>query len=173
MIFTDKTSRSWVEDVTVNAILVFSRLDWGSIEDVRYGSGNLFETNGLVGTEESIRHGAVLEKSTCDGQVELTIGDASIYEEEGWKYAFSVCGKITGRDEGKFGIGGDRILDSLKSEFSCNRFVIATSSKVIAEIRELYEKICHFLNLLESEMIIYLLEECLVETVIITEECIT
>ena len=67
-----------------------------STEDVRHGNGNLIETNGSVGTEESIRHGAVLEESTCDGQVELSIRDASIYEEEEWEYAFSVCGKITG-----------------------------------------------------------------------------
>ena len=111
-----------------------------SFKDRCQGSANLIETNGLVGTEEPIGHGAVLEESTSDGQVELTIGDASIYEEEEWKYAFGVCGKITGRDEGKFGIGGDRVLDPLKSEFSCNRFVIVTSSKTIAEIGELYEK---------------------------------
>ena len=76
--------------------------------------------NGSFSTEESIRHGTVLEESTCDGQVQLAIGDASIYEEEEWKYAFTVCSKITGRDEVKFGIGGNGILDPLKSEFRCN-----------------------------------------------------
>ena len=67
-----------------------------SAKYVSYGIVNLIETNGSVGTEKSIRHGAVLEESTCDGQVELTIRDASIYREEEWKYGFSVCGKIPG-----------------------------------------------------------------------------
>jgi hypothetical protein len=111
-----------------------------SAEYSRYRIVNFIETNGSVGTEESIRHGAVLEESTCDGQVKLTIGDASIYEEEEWKYALGVCGKITGRYEGKFGIGGDGILDPLISEFPCSRGVVVTSSKAIAEIGELYDR---------------------------------
>ena len=117
----------------------------------RYWIVNLIETNGSVGTEESIRHGAVLEESTCDGQVELTIGDAPIYEEEEWKYTFSVCGKITGRDEGKFWIGGDGFLDPLISEFPCNRGVVVTTSKAIAEIGKLYERIRQLLDLLETQ----------------------
>ena len=60
------------------------------------GPLNLIEANGSVSTEESIRHGTVLEESTCDGQVELSIGDASIYKEEEGKYIFTVCSKITG-----------------------------------------------------------------------------
>ena len=67
-----------------------------SAEYGRYWIVNVIETNGSVGTEESIRHGAVLEESTCDGQVELTIADASIYKEEDWKYGFAVCANITG-----------------------------------------------------------------------------
>ena len=122
-----------------------------SAEYGRYGTADLIEINGPVGTEESIRHGTVLEESTCGGQVELTIGDASIYEEEEWEYAFAVCGKITGRDEGKFGISGDGILDSLKSIFRCNRGIVVTSSKAIAEIGELYERIRQFLNLPETQ----------------------
>ena len=66
-----------------------------SIEDGRYGTTNLLEINGSIGTEESIGEGAVLEEPTCNGQVELTIGDATIYKEEEWEYAFGVCGKIT------------------------------------------------------------------------------
>ena len=122
-----------------------------STEDGRYGIVDLVETNGSVGTEETIRHGAVLEESTCDGQVELTIGDASIYEEEEWKYAFGVCGEITGCNEGKLGIGCDGILDPLISEFPCNRGVVITSSKAIAKIGELYERIRQFLSLLEIQ----------------------
>ena len=91
-----KTSRSWVDDVVVNSTLISSRLDWVSTEDGRYGIDNLIEINGSVGTEESIGHGAVLEEPTCDSQVELTIREASIYEEKKWKYAFGVCAKITG-----------------------------------------------------------------------------
>ena len=117
----------------------------------RYRVVSFFKTDGSVGTEETIRHGAVLEKSTCDGQVELAIGDASIYEEEERKYAFSVCGKITGRNEGKFGIGGDGILDPLKSEFPCNRGVVVTSSKANTEVGELYERDRQFLDLLETQ----------------------
>ena len=116
-----------------------------------YEIASLTETNGSVSTEESVRHRTVLEKSTCDSQVELTIGDASIYEEEDWKYGFAVCTNITGCDEGKFGIGGDRILDPLKSKFPCNRDVVITSSKAIAEIGKLYERIRQFLNLLETQ----------------------
>jgi hypothetical protein len=71
-------------------------LDRVSAEYGRYEIASLVETNGSVGTEESIRHGAVLEESTCDGQVELTIGDASIYKEENWKYGFAVCANVTG-----------------------------------------------------------------------------
>jgi hypothetical protein len=108
--------------------------------------------NGSVGTKESIRKRTVLEKSTCDGQVQLSIRDASIYKEEEWKYAFGVCSKITRRDEGKFGIGGDGILNPLKSKFPSNRCVVFTSSKANAEIRELYERICQFLNLLETQI---------------------
>ena len=51
-----------------------------STKDGRNEIVNLIETNGSVGTDESIRHGAVLEESTCDGQVEFTIGDRSIYK---------------------------------------------------------------------------------------------
>ena len=116
-----------------------------------YEIANLVETNGSVGTEESIRHGTILEESTCDGQVELTVGDASIYKEEEWKYTFGICGEITWRDKGKFGIGGDGILDPLKSEFPCNCGVVVTSSKAIAEIGELYERIRQFVNLFETQ----------------------
>ena len=116
-----------------------------SFEYGRYGAADVIEINGSVGTEESLRHGTVLEKSTCDGQVELTIRNASIYKEEEWKYAFGVCGEITRCDERKFGIGGDGILDPLKSEFSCNRSVVVTSPKANAEIGELYERIRQFL----------------------------
>jgi hypothetical protein len=104
-----------------------------------YGIANFIETNGSVGTEESIRHGIVLEESTCDGQIELTMVVTSIYKEEDWNYGFAVRANITGCDEGKFGIGGDGILDPLKSEFSCNRDVVVTSSKAIAKFGELYE----------------------------------
>ena len=121
-----------------------------SFEYGRYGIAKLVETNGSVGTEKSIGHGTVLEESACDGQVELTIGDASIYEEEEWKYRFAVCAKITGRDEGKLGIGGDGILDPLISEFPCNRVVVVTTSKAIAEIGELYKWIRQSLNLLKT-----------------------
>ena len=169
-----ETGRSRVEDVVVDSTLVFSRYDWVSFEYVPYGIANLIETNGLVGTEESIGHGTVLEESTCDGHVKLTIGDASIYKEEVWKYCFAVCAKIAGWDEGKFGIGGDGILNPLKSKFPCNRVVVVTSSIAIAEIDHLYERIRQFLNLLEIVRNNYhLLEERLVETVIITEESIT
>jgi hypothetical protein len=111
-----------------------------SVEYNLYEFGSLTETHGSVSTEKSIRHGTVLEKSTCYGQVELTIGVASIYKEEDWKYGFAVCGSKTGRDEGKFRIGGDGILDSLKSEFPCNRDVVVTSPKAIAEFDKLYER---------------------------------
>jgi hypothetical protein len=109
-----------------------------SIEHGGRGIVNLIETNRSVGTEESVWHGVVLEESACNGQVELTIGNASIYEEEEWKYCFGVCGKITRCDEGKFGIGGDGILDLVISEFPSNRSIVLTSSKSIAEIGELY-----------------------------------
>ena len=138
-----------------------------------YEIASLTETDRPVGTEESIRHGTVLEKSTCDGQVELTIRDASIHKEEDWKYGFAVCANITGRYEGKLGIGGDGILDPLKSEFPCNRDVVVASSETIAEIRKLYERIHQFLNILELRIKFHLLEERLIETVIITEECVT
>ena len=118
-----------------------------SIEDGRYGIANLNETNGSIGTEEPIRHGTVLEESTCDGQVELTIRDASIHKEEDWKYGFAVCANITGRYEGKLGIGGDGILDPLKSEFPCNRSIVVSSSKAITEIGELYKSNRQLLNL--------------------------
>ena len=111
-----------------------------SFEYGRYGTANFIEIHGSIRTEESIRHFTVLEKSTRNGQVELTIGDASIYKEEEREYAFSVCGKITRRDEGKFGVGGDGILDPLKSEFPCNRGVVVTSSKANTEIGELLMK---------------------------------
>ena len=101
---------------------------------------SLTEIYGSVSTEKSIRHGTILEKSTGDGQVKLTIGDASIYKEEDWKYGFAVCGSKTGCDEGKFGIGGDGIMDPLKSEFPCNRDVVVTSPKAIAEIGKLYKR---------------------------------
>ena len=112
-----------------------------SAEYGRYRIVKFIETNGFVGTEESIRYGGVLEESTvtCDGQVKLTIGDAPIYKEEHWKYGFAVCSSKTGRDEGEFGIGGDGILDPLKSEFPCNCDVVVTSPKAIAEIGKLYE----------------------------------
>ena len=115
-----------------------------------YEFASFIDTNGSVRTEESIRHGTVLEEFTCDGQVELTVGDASIYKEEDWKYCFAVCANKTGGDEGKFWIGGDGILDPLKSEFTCNRDVVVTSSKAIAKIGKLYERIRQFLNLLET-----------------------
>ena len=57
---------------------------------------SLIEVNGSVGTEESIRHGTVLEKSTCDSQIELTMVFTSIYKEEDGKYGFAVCANITG-----------------------------------------------------------------------------
>ena len=110
---------------------------------VEYGIceiASLRDAKGSVSTEESIRHGTVLEKSTCDGHVELTIGDASIYKEEDWKYGFAVCGSKTGCDEGKFGIGGNGILDPPISEFPCNRDVVVTSPKAIAKIGKLYER---------------------------------
>jgi hypothetical protein len=105
-----------------------------SIEHDRCRTVNLVGTNRSVGTEESVRHGVVLEESACNGQVELTIGDASIYEEKEWKYCFGVCSKITRCDEGKLGIGGDGILDPLISKFPCNRDIVDTSSKSITEI---------------------------------------
>ena len=61
-----------------------------------YEIASLTEANGSVCTKETFRHGTVLEESTCDGQVELTIGDTSIYEEEDWKYGFAECANITG-----------------------------------------------------------------------------
>ena len=121
-----------------------------SVEYGHYELASLIETHGSVSTEKSIWHGTVLKKSTCDGQIELTIGDASIYKEEDWKYCFAVCANKTGGDEGKFWIGGDGILDPLKSEFTCNRDVVVTSSKAIAKIGKLYERIRQFLHLLET-----------------------
>jgi hypothetical protein len=70
--------------------LVVSRLERVSAEYNIYETASITETNGSVSTEKSIRKGAVLEKSTCDSHVELTIGDASIYKEEDWKYGFAV-----------------------------------------------------------------------------------
>ena len=77
-----------------------------SAEYGRYRIVKFIETNGFVGTEESIRYGGVLEESTvtCDGQVKLAIGDTSIYEEEEWKYAFRVCSKITGETNENSGL---------------------------------------------------------------------
>ena len=146
-----------------------------SVEYIPYGTANFIETNGSVSTEESIRHGIVLEESTCDGQVELTLVVASIYKEEDWKYGFAVCANITGCDEGKFGIGSDGILDPLKSEFPCNSEVVVAISKAIAKIGELYEQNSSVLEpAFETQKNNYhLLEERLVETVIITKECIT
>ena len=108
-----------------------------SIEHDGRGIVNLVETNSSVGTEESVRHGVVLEESTGNGQVELAIGDASIYEEEEWKYCFGVCGEITRCDEGKFRISGDGILNPVISEFPSNSGIVVAVSKSIAEIGEL------------------------------------
>ena len=85
--------------------------------------------------------------------------------------------KITGWDQGKFGIGDNGILDPLKSEFPCNRdgvrYQLQLESDCCWNRRTVWTN--PFSSLLTCLKLRnkYHLEQSLIEAVIVTKECIS
>jgi len=75
--------------------LIFARLDRVNIKHGRYGISISLKPTDLLARKNPSGMELFLEESTRNGQVELAIGDASIYEEEEWEYCLGVCGKVT------------------------------------------------------------------------------
>ena len=91
-----------------------------STEDGRHGIVNLSDTNGSVGTEEPIRHGAIPEESTCNlnGRVGLTIGDAvrPSTKNRNTLSAYAVKQRAETRDRWRWNHGSSEICIHLQLE---------------------------------------------------------
>jgi len=95
-----------IDGIAVDTALVSTRLDRMRLEDEINQRPNNVKANGLIGSEESIRHPAILEKSTSDIQGECTVFVPAIHEECDWEGRFGVGGEIARGNEGEVRIGG-------------------------------------------------------------------